>query len=147
MSNLETGPESVGMSHLPDDLHRYVSLLVRQYVDERPGPMATGGPTTDSPVLNTDMLEEDQLAWQQLAAGMCRTPDGDHTMLGDNDVVTSDDWESLDTEDFPMEEANPKQNLPTYRQVPPQQPRQLVQQPKIASVNRQIDPSVAQRQL
>ena len=76
MSDLQTGPESAGMSHLPDDLRRYVSLLLRQYVDKRPRPMATDGPTTDSPVLDTDMLEEDRLAWQQLAAGMRRTPDG-----------------------------------------------------------------------
>ena len=99
---------------------------MRRYVDKRPGPMATDGPTTDSPVLDTDMLEEDQLAWQQLAAGMHRTPDGDHPMLGDNDDVTSDDWESLDAEDFLMAEADPKQTLPTDTQVPLQQPRQLV---------------------
>ena len=130
MSDLQIGPESAGMSHLLDDLCRYVSLLVRQYVDKRPRPMATDGPTTDSPVLDTDMLEEDRLAWQQLAAGMRRTPDRDHATLGDNDDVTGDDWESLDAEDFPMEEAKPKQTLPTDRQVPPPQPRQLVQQPK-----------------
>ena len=109
--------------------------------------MAIAGPTTDSPVLDTDMLEEDWLAWQQLAAGMRRTPDGDHPMLGDNDDVTGDDWESLDAEDFPMEEADPKQNLPTDRQVPQPQPRQLVQQPETESVNRSTDPSAAQRQL
>ena len=114
MSDLQTGPEIVGMSRLSDDLYRYVSLLVRQYVDKRPGP------TTGSPVLDTDMLEEDRLVWQQLAAGMRRTPDGDHPMLGGNDDVTGDDWESLDAEDFPMEEANPKQTLPIDRQVPPQ---------------------------
>ena len=68
-------------------------------------------------------------------------------MLGDNDDVTGDDWASLDAEDFLMGEADPKQNLPTDRQVPPQQPRQLVQQPETASVNRQTDPSAAQRQL
>ena len=89
--------------------------------------MDTAGPTTDSPVLDTDMLEEDRLAWQQLATEMRRTPDGDHPMLGGNDDVTGDDWESLDAEDFLMEEADPKQALPTDRQVPPQQPRQLVQ--------------------
>ena len=98
--------------------------------------MATDGPTTDSPVLDTDMLEEDQLAWQQLAVGMRRTPDGDHPMLGANDDVTGDGWESLDAEDFLMAEANPKQTLPTDRQVLPQPPRQLVQQPKTAFVNR-----------
>ena len=91
------------------------------------------------------MVEEDRLAWQQLAMGMRRTPDGDHPMLDDNDDVTGDDWEPLDAEDFPMEEANPKQTLPTDKQVPPQQPRQLVQQPKTASVNRRTDPLAAQR--
>ena len=91
MRDLQTVPETAGMSHLPDDLHRYVSLLVRQYVDKRTGPMATDEPTTNSPVLDTDMLEEDRLAWQQLAMGMRRTPDGDHPMLGDNDDVTGDD--------------------------------------------------------
>ena len=64
MSDLQTGPETTDMSHLPDDLRRYVSLLVRQYVEKRPGSMATDGPATDSPVLDTDMLEEDRLAWQ-----------------------------------------------------------------------------------
>ena len=47
-------------------------------------------------------------------------------MLGDNDDVTGDDWESLDVEDFLMGEADPKQDLPTNRQVPQTQPRQLV---------------------
>ena len=41
-------------------------------------------------------------------------------MLGGNDDVTGDGWESLDAEDFLMEEADPKQALPTDRQVPPQ---------------------------
>ena len=58
--------------------------------------MDTAGPTTDSPVLDTDMLEEDWLAWQQLATKMRRTPNGDHPMLGGNDNITGDDWESLD---------------------------------------------------
>ena len=107
--------------------------------------MDTAGSTTDSPVLDTDMVQEDRLEWQQLVTGMRRTPDGDHPMLGDNDDVIGDDWESLDAEDFPMEEADPKQTLPTDRQVPPQQPRQLVQQPKTAFVNRPIDPSATQR--
>ena len=128
------------MSHLPDDLRRYVSLLVRQYVEKRLGPMATDGPTTDSPVLDTDMLEENRLAWQQLAVGMRRTPYGDHPMLGADDDVTGDDWESLDVEDFLMAEADPsrlclqtgrfphnsrdnwcnnqKQHLSTNRQIP-----------------------------
>ena len=96
-SGLQAGPEIAGTSHLSDDLHRYVSLLVRHYVDKRPRPMAIAGPTIDSPVLDTDMLEEDWLAWQQLAAGTRKTPDGDHPMLGGDDDVIGDDWESLDS--------------------------------------------------
>ena len=86
------------------------------------------GPTTHSPVLDTEMVEEDRLARQQLATGphLQRSPDEDHPMLGDNDDVTGDDWESLDAEDFLMGEADPKQNLTTHRQVPQTQPRQLV---------------------
>ena len=68
-------------------------------------------------------------------------------MLGGNDDVIGDDWESLDAEDFLMEEAEPKQNLPTDRQVPQPQPRPLVQQPETAFVNRSTDPSATQRQL
>ena len=49
-------------------------------------------------------------------------------MLGDNDDVTGDDWESLDAEDFPMEDVEPKQNLSIDRQVQPPKQRQLVQQ-------------------
>ena len=115
MSDLQPGLEVPGTSHLSDDLRRYVSLLVRQYMGKRPGDLVNAGSTTDSPVLDTDMVEEDRLAWQQLAtrAQLRRTPDGDHPMLGDNDTVTGDDWESLDAEDFLMEEAEPKQNLPT----------------------------------
>ena len=45
-----------------------------------------------------------------------------------------------------MGEADPNQTLPTDKQAPPQQPRQLVQQPETASVNRQTDPATAQRQ-
>ena len=120
MSDLQPGPETAGTSHLLDDLRRYVSLLVWQYIDKRPGPMDTAGPTTDSPVLDNDVLEEDWLAWQQLAAGMRRTPNGGHPMLGADDDVTGDDWESLDVEDFLMAEADPKQTLPTDRKVPPQ---------------------------
>ena len=40
-------------------------------------------------------------------------------MLGDNDDVTGDDWESLDAEDFPMEDVKPEQNLSIDRQVQP----------------------------
>ena len=61
-------------------------------------------------------------------------------MLGEIDT-TGDDWESLDAEDFPMEEAEQKQNLPTNRQI--NQPRQR----QTESVNRQTDPSAGQRQL
>ena len=93
------------------------------------------------------MVVEDRLAWQQIATGMRRTPDGDHPMLGGNDDVTGDDYESLDAEDFLMEEADPKQNLPTDRQVPQPPPRPLVQQPETASVNRSTDRLAAHRQL
>ena len=119
MSDLQPGPEVPGTSHLSDDLCRYVSLLVRQYMGKRPGDLVNAGPTTDSLVLDTDMVEEDRLAWQQLATGaqLRRTPNGDHPMLGDNDDVTGDDWESLDAKDFPMEDVEPKQNLSTDRQV------------------------------
>ena len=74
------------------------------------------------------MVKEDRLAWQQLATGaqLRRTPDGDHPMLGDNDDITGDDWESLDAEDFPMEDVEPKQNLSIDRQVQPPKQRQLV---------------------
>ena len=85
------------------------------FIDKWHGQLDTTGPTTDSPVLDTKMMEEDRLAWQQLATGMRRTPDGDHPMLGGNDDVTGDDWESLDAKDFLMEEADPKQALPTDR--------------------------------
>ena len=64
------------------------------------------------------MLEEDRLAWQQLATGaqLRESPDEDHPMLDEIDT-TGDDWESLDPEDFPMEEAEQKQNLSTDRQI------------------------------
>ena len=66
------------------------------------------------------MVEEDRLAWQQLDTRpqLRRTPDEDQPMLGEIDF-TGDDWESLDAEDFLMEEAEPKQNLPTDGQVQP----------------------------
>ena len=67
-------------------------------------------------------------------------------MLGDIDT-TGDNWESLDAEDFPMEEAEPKQDLSTDRQIQQPEQGQLVQQPQIESVTRQIDPSAVQRQL
>ena len=64
MRDLQTGPETAGMSHLLDDLRRYVSWLVQQYMAKRIGTLANAGPTIDSPVLDTEMLEEDRLAWQ-----------------------------------------------------------------------------------
>ena len=93
-------------------------MLVRQYVEKRPEDLRKSGPTTNSPILDTDMLEEDRLAWQQLATGaqLQKTPDEDHPMLGDIDT-TGDDLESLDAEDFPMMEAEPKQDLSTDRQI------------------------------
>ena len=109
MSDLQPGPDVPSTSHLSDDLHGYVSLLVRQYVKKRSRDPKKLGPTTDSPILDTDMLKEDRLAWQQLATGaqLRKSPDEDHPMLGDIDT-TGNDWESLDAEDFPMEEAEPK---------------------------------------
>ena len=61
---------------------------------KRPGDLVHIGPTIDSPVLDTDVVEEDCLAWQQLATGaqLQRTLDGDYPMLGDNDDVTGDNW-------------------------------------------------------
>ena len=109
MSDLQAGRDVPGPSHLPADLRRYVGRLVQQYMDQRTGALVNAGPTTDSPVLDTEMVEEDRLAWQKLATGphMRRAPDGDHPMLGDNDDVTGDDWEALDAEDFLMGEADP----------------------------------------
>ena len=69
MSDLQLGLEVLGTSHLLDDLRRYLSLLVRQYVEKRPGDLRKSGSTIDSLVLDTDMLEEDRLAWQHLATG------------------------------------------------------------------------------
>ena len=81
-------------------------------------------------------------------------------MLGNIDT-TDDDWESLDAEDFPMEEAEPKQDSSTNRQnLQPQiesvtgqtdpsagQRELMLQQPETESVNRQTDPSAGHRQL
>ena len=139
ISDLQPGPEVPSTSHLLDDLLRYVSLLVRQYVEKRSGDLRKPGPTTDSPIPDTDMLEEDRLAWQQLAIGaqIRKTPNEDHLMLGDIDT-TGNDMESLDVEDFPMEEVEPKQDLSIDRQI---------LQPQIESVSRQTDPSTRRRQL
>ena len=138
MSDLQTGPEIAGTSHLTNDLRRYVSPLVRQYVEKRPGQTNPATSTTDSPVLDVDMMEEDRLACQQLVTGMRRSPNGDHPMLGGNDDVTGDDWESLDAKDFLMGEADPNNPVPTGKQV-------ALQQPDLASVNRQTDTSAGQR--
>ena len=129
-------------SHLPAELRRYVDQLVRQYMEKRPASRDVSRPATDSPVLDVDMMEEDRLAWQQIAAGMRKSPDGDHPMLGDQDDVTGDDWESLDNEDFLMGEADPDHPVDTaaQRQV-------LMQQPDLTSANRQADAPAAQRQL
>ena len=67
-------------------------------------------------------------------------------MLGDIDT-TGDDWESLDAEDFPMEEAEPKQDLSIDRQIQQPEQGQSIQQPQTKSVNRQTDPPAVQRQL
>ena len=64
MSDLQPGPEVPGTLHLSDDLRRYVRLLVRQYVEKRLGDLRKSGQATDSPILDTNMLEEDRLAWQ-----------------------------------------------------------------------------------
>ena len=87
-------------------------------------------------------MEEDRLAWQQIATDMRRSPDEDHPMLGGKDDVVGDDWESLDAEDFLMGEADPNNPADTMstRQV-------VAQQPDYASVNRQTDAPTAQEQL
>ena len=141
-SDLQSGPKIPSTSNLSDNLRRDVSLLVRQYVDKLPGDFRESDLTTDSPVLDTEMLEEDRLAWQQLATGarLRESLHEDHPMLSEIDT-TGDDWESLDAEDFPMEEAEQQQNLSIDRQI--NQPRQR----QIESVNRQTDPSAGQRQL
>ena len=61
-------------------------------MDKRIGTLANAEPTTDSPVLDMEMVEEDRLAWQQLATGpqLRRTPDEDHPMLGEIDVTGDD---------------------------------------------------------
>ena len=97
-------------------------------------------PAIDSPVLDTEMVEEDRLAWQQLATGphLRQSPDEDHPMLGDTDDVTGDDWESLDAEDFLMGEADPNHPVPTSGLGSPQQV-------ETTFVNRQTDISAAHR--
>ena len=141
-SGLQTGPDVAGTSHLSADLRRYVDQLVQQYMAKRPAPRDVTRLATNSPDLDVDMMEEDRLAWQQIAAGMRKSPDGDHPILGDQDDVTGDDWESLDNEDLLMDEADPNRLGDTAgkRQV-------IMQQPDLTSANRQADAPAAQRQL
>ena len=131
-----------GTSHFSEDLWRYVSLLVRQYVGNALLPMDHIGPATDNPVLDDAAMEEDRLAWQQIATEMRRSPDKDHPMLGGRDDVAGDDWESLDAEDFLMGKADPNNpvDIVSTRQV-------VSQQPDYASVNKQADAPAAQEQL
>ena len=100
------------------------------------------GPATDSPILDDAAMEEDRLAWQQIAMEMRRSLDEDHPMLGGRDDVAGDDWESLDAEDFLMGEADPNNpvDIASTRQV-------VSQQPDYASVNRQAEAPAAQEQL
>ena len=118
-----------------------MSFLVQQYVGNAPPPVDRTGQATDSPVLDDAAMEEDRLAWQQIATDMRRSPDGDHPMLGGKDDVAGDDWESLDAEDFLMGEADPNNpvDIASTRQV-------VSQQPDHASVNRQADAPAAQEQ-
>ena len=77
-------------------------------------------------------MEEDRLAWQQLAARMCHSPDKDHPMLGGRGDDAGDDWDSLEVEDFLMGEADPDNPVAMafVRQ-------EIQQQPDFASVDRQ----------
>ena len=138
----QIGPDMAGTSHFSEDLRRYVSLLVRQYVGNARPPMDRTGPATDSPVLDDAAMEEDRLAWQQIATKMRKAPDEDHPMLGGRGDVEGDDWESLDAEDFLMGEADPNNpvDIASTRQV-------VSQQPDYASGNRQADAPAAQEQL
>ena len=63
MSGLQAGQAVPGTLHLSADLRRYVSRLVQQYMSKRIGTLVNAGPATDSPVLDTEMVEEDRLAW------------------------------------------------------------------------------------
>ena len=64
VSGLQIGLDMAGTSHFSEDLHRYVSLLVRQYVKKHPSPVDIAGPVADSLGLDPDAMEEDRLAWQ-----------------------------------------------------------------------------------
>ena len=63
LGDLQIGPNPAGPSHFSEELLRYVSLLVRQYVEKAPTPMDNTGPATNSPVLDDVVMEEDRLAW------------------------------------------------------------------------------------
>ena len=80
-----------GTSHFSEDLRRYVSLLVRQYVEKHPLPSDIAGPATDSLGLDPDAMEEDRLAWQQIATRMRQSPDEDHPMVGGRGDDAGDD--------------------------------------------------------
>ena len=67
LSDLQLGLELPGTSNTTADLCKCVGLLVRQYLKRGPEDFIAPGPTTESPALDTEMLEEDRLAWQQLA--------------------------------------------------------------------------------
>ena len=122
LSDLQPNLELPGTLNMSANLHRHVGLLVRQYLKKRPEDFRASGPTIESLALDTEMLEEDRLEWQQLAtsAQLRESPEEDHPMLGEIDT-TGDNWESLDAEDFPMEEVEQKQNQSTNRQI--HQPR------------------------
>ena len=96
-----------GTSHFSEDLRRYVSLLVRQYVEKHPTPQDIDGQATDNLGLDAEAMEEDRLAWQQVAARMRQSPDEDHPMLGGRGDDMGDDWESLDAEDLLMGKRTP----------------------------------------
>ena len=87
-------------------------------------------------------MEEDRLAWQQVAARMRQSPDEDHPMLGGRGDDMGDDWDSLDVEDFLMGEADPD-NPVTMASAR----KEIQQQPDLASADRQADAPAAQEQL
>ena len=84
MGDLQAGQTVPGTSPLSADLRRYVSRLVQQYMAKRIGTLVNARPATDSPVLDMEMVEEDRLAWQQLATGphLRRAPDEDQPNAG-----------------------------------------------------------------
>ena len=134
LGGLQIGPDMAGTSHFSEDLRRYVSLLVRQYVEQHPTPQDIAGQATDSLGLDAEAMEEDRLAWQQVAAGMRQSPDEDHPMLGGRGDDAGDDWDSLEVEDFLMGEADPDHPvaMATVRQ-------EIQQQPDLAFADRQAE--------